>query len=451
MVFYLKYRPKTLAELDNEDVAALMAKYLRRPSLPHAFLFTGPKGTGKTSTARIVAKSINCKKRNLGDACGTCDICVSISRGDNLDILEIDAASNRGIDEIRDLREKIKLVPMHLTYKVYIIDEVHMLTTEAFNALLKTLEEPPRHVVFILATTEAHKVPETIVSRCIRVEFHKAKNSELVHSLTRIVEGEGIKIDKEALTEIAYLADGSFRDGAKTLEELTLDTTHITVAEVRRKSGLSDTRLISEFITHLQRKRTKELLTLIQTLSNEGKNIRQFFLQVLTELEQYLIKHFEKTGDWDKDELVKAITLLSRSFAELKTAVLPTLPFELAVVEYCESAPSQNSKNEVNTKNEEVSKAEGQSVTTVNTGSSGKVGVNWNEIIEYTKKHNHSIAGVLRSCKPTNLADGTLTIEAAYKFHAERLMESKVRDVLAKAVKDVVGLDVKVEVVTRKR
>src|SRR3989344_2477493 len=151
MVYYLKYRPKTLNELDNQVVAGLLKKYLGRPTIPHAFLFTGSRGTGKTSTARIIAKSINCKNKSPdAGGCGACDICVSIANGSNLDVLEIDAASNRGIEEIRELRDKIKLAPLALAYKVYIIDEVHMLTNEAFNALLKTLEEPPLHAIFIL-------------------------------------------------------------------------------------------------------------------------------------------------------------------------------------------------------------------------------------------------------------------------------------------------------------
>lgn len=452
MVFYLKYRPKTLAELDNEEVVTLITKYLGRASLPHAFLFTGPKGTGKTSTARILAKSINCISGKQGVACGTCDICLSIGRGDNLDVLEIDAASNRGIDEIRDLREKIKLVPTHLSYKVYIIDEVHMLTTEAFNALLKTLEEPPRHAVFILATTEAHKVPDTIISRCVRVEFHKATTDELIHSLRRVVTGENLKIDEEALTEITRLADGSFRDAAKLLEELTLSGTTITLTQVRVMGGLTDTHLIQEFLSGLHEKRAKELLVLIQKLSTEGKNVRQFFLQVLSLLEQLLINYFTKESDWRKDDLVKAITLLSRSFAELKSSVIPTLPFELAVVEYCADTPSKTvASQDKMQKPLEVKTGGTQKVTTGSDESARQVGESWNEIIENTKTQNHSIAGVLRSCKPINLVEGILTIEAAYKFHAERLMEPKVRDVLAKAIKDVVGLEVKVEVVTKKR
>ena len=183
MVFYRKYRPQKIDELDNQSVRESLYSIFSKGNFPHAFLFTGPKGLGKTSTARIVAKAINCEKhKDLEgirsekeiEPCNKCEQCLSITNGNNLDIFEIDGASNRGIDEIRDLKEKIKLAPFKASKKVYIIDEVHMLTTEAFNALLKTLEEPPSHAVFILCTTEPHKVPATIVSRCLRINFTRA-------------------------------------------------------------------------------------------------------------------------------------------------------------------------------------------------------------------------------------------------------------------------------------
>src|SRR3990172_7009591 len=204
MVFYRTYRPQKISELDSQSVReSLFALFAKGFDVPHAFLFSGPKGLGKTSAARIVAKVINCekheklKKGKLTEAeiepDNKCWQCTSITAGTNFDILEIDGASNRGIDEIRDLKEKINLLPAKAFRKVYIIDEVHMLTTEAFNALLKTLEEPPSHAVFILCTTEPQKVPSTIASRCFRVNFTKATEEELVRSMQRIVKGEGIK------------------------------------------------------------------------------------------------------------------------------------------------------------------------------------------------------------------------------------------------------------------
>src|SRR3990167_6431951 len=242
MVFYRKYRPQTIEELDSKAVRDALTAVLSGKNISHAFLFTGPKGLGKTSTARIVAKAVNCerlvnqrlassskeKKLNADgytldasvEPCNKCYQCTSITNGTNVDVLEIDGASNRGIDEIRDLREKVRLSPAGAFKKVYIIDEVHMLTTEAFNALLKTLEEPPEHVIFILCTTEPHKVPQTIASRCFHMAFKKATANELVRAFLRIAKKEKISVDKEALFKISEFSDGSFRDGVKILEEI---------------------------------------------------------------------------------------------------------------------------------------------------------------------------------------------------------------------------------------
>src|SRR3989338_3454913 len=207
MSFYQKYRSEKDDDLDLTSVRSAFESMMKSWEISHAYLFVGPRGLGKTSAARILARLVNCEKntklrshedKNLGkgkrlldEPCGECDACVSIRNGSAVDVMEIDAASHRGIDDIRDLREKVNLAPSVLSKKVYIIDEVHMLTNEAFNALLKTLEDPPAQVMFILCTTEAHKVPETIVSRCVRINFTKATPSELIRSLTRAVKGEG--------------------------------------------------------------------------------------------------------------------------------------------------------------------------------------------------------------------------------------------------------------------
>src|SRR5260221_808707 len=223
MVYYRKYRPQTISELDSEKVRDTLYAVLSGKEIPHAFLFTGPKGLGKTSTARIVAKVVNClAKRAEGshsiEPDNTCDQCISITNGTNIDVLEIDGASNRGIDEIRELRDRVNLAPSRAKKKIYIIDEVHMLTNEAFNALLKTIEEPPSHVMFIFCTTEPHKVPATIMSRCFHVSFNLAIEEEIVHSLKRIVIGEKLHIDNEVLHLIAQMAEGGFRDAPQILE-----------------------------------------------------------------------------------------------------------------------------------------------------------------------------------------------------------------------------------------
>ncbi len=450
MVFYLKYRPKTLSELDNSYVAGLISKYLAKEPFPHAFLFVGPKGTGKTSTARIVAKIVNCKNKKNGEACGICPICLSISKGTQLDVLEIDAASNRGIDEIRDLREKIKLFPLELKYKVYIIDEVHMLTTEAFNALLKTLEEPPVHAIFILATTESHKVPETVASRCIQVAFNRAAEDDLVKSLKRIVLGEKLDIEDNALIEIAAASDGSFRDGAKLLQELTLEVSHIGISEVRKKIGSIDSGTLNIFLESLRLKKTKELIETILQLVAEGKNIHRFFWVVLQSLEKELVRAYSGyITTWEKADLRQIINLLSQAFSQLKTAVISTLPFELAIIEYAEDKITLARKSKSKINQEDHQQASNDIVVDESTARTYQD--KWQEIIEKIKPQNNSLSGVLRSCKPLYVDNGVLFIEAAYKFHAERLNEAVMQNILAKTIQDVIGSDIKIKTILKKR
>jgi len=444
MVYYLKYRPQNLDELDNRRVAETIDRYLSRNSTPHAFLFAGPKGTGKTSTARIVAKSINCPQtQKFTTACGKCQSCLTISRGDSLDVLEIDAASNRGIDEIRDLREKIKFSPLILKYKVYIIDEVHMLTSEAFNALLKTLEEPPKHAVFILATTELYKLPATIISRCVQVDFHKATTDEIGNSLTRIIKGEKLEVEDKALAKISELADGSFRDAAKLIEELSTHNKKITLELVRVQTQLADTNLEMQFLEFLKAKNAKELMLLIKILNDSGKNIRQFFTQILNRLHEALIDQVTKNDQtWKDRDLIRALELFGDAFSQLKISVIPSLPFELAVVDYCFSDDPTLINNS----------GQSAAVTTSTTTASGN-GINekWNQLLEILKPQNHSIVGVLRSCRPIKLDEKEVVIEAAFKFHAEKLNEAKTHELLVKAVTQLIGKPAKVIIELKKR
>jgi DNA polymerase-3 subunit gamma/tau len=450
MAFYLKYRPKNIADLDNTEVASATLNYLKRKTVPHAFLFVGPRGTGKTSTARIIAKSVNCLTPKDGLACGTCEICEILARGEHLDILEIDAASNRGIDEVRELREKIKLTPIQLKYKVYIIDEVHMLTTEAFNALLKTLEEPPKHAIFILATTEAHKIPETIVSRCVRIIFHKASHEEILHSLSRAVLGEKLDIEKEALEAIVTAADGSFRDAHKLLEEVAGGGKKITRDEVDLHLGVSDSQEVNEFLKQLHAKNAAALLIQVEKLTSEGKNLQQFFLTILQTLQHVLVELVSSSDvkDWDTSELTRALGLFSSAFAQIKYSVIPSLPFELAIVEYCARAAVPTAV--VKTQTPVVSVTQNV-ITTAEDVSVAPVKAAWAKILEELKSANHSITGVLRSCRPLSFKDGVLIIEAGYKFHAERLNDHNVREMIGKVISNVVGLDTKIEVVLKKR
>lgn len=355
MVLYRKYRPQKISELDSEEVKKRLTHILSSSYIPHAFLFAGPKGTGKTSAARIVAKILNCEKKtddkkqknpqpttkNI-EPCNSCETCVAITEGRNLDVIEIDAASHRGIDEIRELREKIKFAPVSSPFKVYIVDEVHMLTNEAFNALLKTLEEPPSHAIFILATTEAERLPETIISRCIIFNFHKATVEEMVHCLKRVTAGEKLTFSEDLLTLIAGAADGSFRDATKMLEQCILEniTTGEKFVQLVGKGGS----FIEEFLRLLSGKDTKIILKAISQKAADGINFNYFVTDLLNLLHGILLAQhgLEKekvTPDlvelFSKNDILSLIKLFSRVYVELKNTDIPQLPFEVAVVEWC--------------------------------------------------------------------------------------------------------------------
>lgn len=499
MVFYRKYRPQTIDQLDSAALRETLTAVLSAKSIPHAFLFTGPKGLGKTSTARIVAKAINCEERNKKqiprnkkdqrpettdqiEPCNKCDQCVSITDGSNLDVMEIDAASNRGIDEIRDLREKLRLSPVSAKKKVYIIDEVHMLTTEAFNALLKSLEEPPEHVMFILCTTEEHKVPATILSRCFHIAFKKATSDELVRSFTRIASAEQIFIDEEALEYIATLSDGGFRDGVKVLEEVALlaKGEKITKELVEQKFQISNIQSqISNILKFLSEKKTKEGLEVVSQLVEQGTDMKYLIEQLISALHGQLlselgIKNYElRTSNFTTQEIKELVTLLTRANGELKYAVLAQLPLEMVIIEWVgtESAqhlplaasdarqpqkkletivPSSLSGRQSvgvddNTKDKSGSTsnslAGGQTQRAPKSGDDNLLG----KLIDHVKLSNQSVAGLLRGSQVHSEED-EVVIEAQYKFHKEKLSEQKSMELLEIAAEAITGKKMQVSV-----
>lgn len=285
VALYRKWRPQGFDSLvGQEAVRTALTNALETGRIAHAYLFAGPRGTGKTSTAKILAKAVNCEHGPTPNPCNKCQNCVRINEGTSMDVFEIDAASNRGIDEIRDLREKVAFAPVSGRYKVYIIDEVHMLTTEAFNALLKTLEEPPPHVIFILATTEPHKIPATIHSRCQRFDFKRVTDADIVKRLREVADGSGIAADDDALQLIAVQADGGMRDALSLLDQCGVMADRVTAETVRSVLGIVGREALRELVKAIGEGNVPHSLELLETLLAGGKDVKQ----IITELAEYL-------------------------------------------------------------------------------------------------------------------------------------------------------------------
>lgn len=278
LALYRKYRPKTFEEVvGQEHITKTLANQILAGKLNHAYLFTGTRGTGKTSIAKIFARAVNCENTKTGSPCGECETCKKLLNDNDINIVEIDAASNNKVDDIRELREKVKFAPIGAKYKVYIIDEVHMLSDSAFNALLKTLEEPPKYVIFILATTEVHKLPATILSRCVRFDFRLISVEELTNHLAKIFDREGVKYDREALKLIATAGEGSVRDTLSIADCINaFSNGNITKEGVQKVLGTTDYDLLREFFDALIEKSIGSILEIVNRIDASGKNMAVF-------------------------------------------------------------------------------------------------------------------------------------------------------------------------------
>jgi len=334
MSLYLKYRPQNLKTIVGQDhIVTTLRNALVHSALTHAYLFSGPRGTGKTSFARILAKAINCKSLVDGiEPCNTCESCTSILAGRMVDLIEIDAASNRGIDEMRELKEKIQFSPTQGKAKVYIIDEVHMLTKEAFNALLKTLEEPPSHAFFILATTEVHKIPETILSRCQQFSFRRIGEEDIVQRLGEIAHAEGVQTEPDALTLIARISNGGLRDAIGLLEQMTIDKA-VLYKDVIAHLGITGPILTQTFYQALLEKDARTAIDLIGQVNGMGQNLAQFTRELIGFLREQMLVGLNAKRD--VGSLVRMIEIFSEAKLLLSSAAIPQLPLEIAVIKAC--------------------------------------------------------------------------------------------------------------------
>ncbi len=362
LALYRKYRPKTFDELLGQETNTLILKNAAKTNrFAHAYLFYGPRGTGKTTTARLIAKLLNCEKRRddkkfreLGEPCNACTHCKGIDLQNSFDVIEIDAASNRGIDEIRNLKDGIKTSPASGEFKVYIIDEAHMLTPAAFNALLKTLEEPPAHAVLILATTEYEKIPATITSRTQRFLFKKLPKVTIMEKLSSIIAKENIQADAAALELIAAAAEGSFRDAESLLDQIASLEKKIDVETVERVTGRVGTRKVEELAHLIVSRKLAEALRYIAELNDEGHNVNQLTRDLIHYLRKALSLgyspeleksfHGELTGDeigklkklsalLEPQRAIKLIQSLIRAYSEMRYSPFAMVPLEIALIE----------------------------------------------------------------------------------------------------------------------
>ena len=366
---YRKYRPKSFDDVIGQDhITQTLKHQVISGNISHAYLFTGSRGTGKTSTAKIFAKAVNCINSKNGSPCFDCEACRALDDPSNVDVLEIDAASNNRVDEIRDIREKVKFLPVNGKYKVYIIDEVHMLTDQAFNALLKTLEEPPSHIIFILATTEVHKLPATILSRCMRFDFRLVPIDKLIDLVRNIYEKEGIKYTDEALRLIASGGEGSCRDTISIADSVSaFSQGNVTTEAAQKVLGTSDTKDYVKLFNAISNKDIGEALTVLQDCYNNGKNMIVFAKnctlharnlivmkncaqseEMMAFSEGVKIDIREQAQKMSNDDLMEYMKIFSCIEAEMKYALSPKTLIETAIITAISEVGEGQKKNELN-------------------------------------------------------------------------------------------------------
>jgi DNA polymerase-3 subunit gamma/tau len=491
-VFYRKWRPQTLSEVvGQEPVTQTLRHAVENGKIAHAYLFCGPRGTGKTSMARILAKAVNCPNKSGGEPCNVCDMCHSITEGRALDVIEIDAASNRGIDEIRSLREKANYAPSLARYKVYIIDEVHMLTEAACNALLKTLEEPPPHVIFVLATTEAHKVLATIVSRCQRFNFHRLRQTEIMDKLKLICKKEKVHIESASLELIARAATGSLRDAENILQQMiAYYGNRIELDQIQAELGISWDSRVRELAQCIVSRNVAAGLKVVHNLNSDGVDLRQFNLSLVEYLRGLLLakSRCEDALDVTSEDLAEMSSLAAsapmdyllkavKSFSSIdfRSNNYSALSLEMALLDCALSSQPEKEQPTMTTPPEAVDApqmteppertgadipvaAEPDSIGTEDgsevptaVGSfeiAGKdiprdidyVRSRWREFIRSLRGEGSSgnLDAFLRSaCDPVDLEDDTLVLGFRYPFHKEKIEDGKYRHLVEKKLKEV--------------
>ncbi len=473
MVIYRKYRPQKFSDLSGqENIIKILKGAIKRKKIGHAYLFSGPRGVGKTTVARILSKAINCE--NLGkdfEPCGKCRSCLEITSGASLDFTEIDAASNRGIDEIRQLREGVGFAPAKNMYKVVILDEAHMLTKEAFNAFLKTLEEPPERTIFILATTEIFKLPATIISRCQRFDFARIPVDQIVNHLEYIIKQENVSAEKQALEVIAANCGGCLRDTLSFLEQMLLiSPENITLADVQKTLGLPDQKIIHELAEKILQKDTVRAIQFVSELLDGGKDLSVFVSSLIAYFRGLLMLNIsdELSGildqNYTQEELSQMNVLAQQSNRNVLTSIMrklieaqdkmkfsdfPHVYLEMAIAESSvkdeltkENKDDKNIDRDGDSNKEDVSEQSQKNIENKvenNACCSELSKEQWDAILIDIKKKNHSVHAFLSSCIPVKILNNDLLIFVKHKFHKERLNTQQNKILIESAISSVIG------------
>ena len=453
---YRKYRSQTFADLVGQDAASrALQGAIISGRVAHAYLFSGSRGTGKTSAARLLAKSLNCtgRPRSSAEPCNRCDSCLAVLAGSALDLIEIDAASNRGIDEIRDLREKVNLAPALGPYKVYIIDEAHMLTEPAFNALLKTLEEPPAHVVFVLCTTDAQKIPLTVIGRCQHFVFRRHSEEQLVGRLSHIASSEGVVVDPAAMALIARTAQGSMRDAVGLLDQLVpLAAGPISVEAARSLLGIADPRVLEALLDHVLAGRAAEALSELNRIYSEGGELRQVVRGLMEVCRDRLVTALSARDEATARRLSDVLDALLHLDGEVRRHAEPRFLVEATLARLAVGAeapvappaapPALRATSPL--RGEDKSATSPQSVedrtpTPISTPTSTQPVAGWSDVLE---KLNRTVRAVYLDAQPE--VDGSiLVLWFKYGFHHKKAQEQSAQ--LVPHVRAWLGDDVRID------
>jgi len=465
MALYRAWRPQRFEEVvGQEQTVTALRNAVRDNRLAHAYLFSGPRGTGKTSIAKIVAKAVNCEQLQDGEPCNKCSSCQDINNGNFMDVIEIDAASNRGIDEIRDLREKVRVLPAQGKKKVYIIDEVHMLTMEAFNALLKTIEEPPESVMFILATTEPQKIPATIRSRCQGYFFRRLTIEEMEGRLQEVAQANNITVEPDALDIIARRANGGLRDALSTLDQVySYRGDHIAKADVLDVLGLVDDVFLAQLIDAAWQGDTGQVLQMLAAALQQGKEAQQIAreatlylrdllyyhatgqaagLAVVTEASISSLQQQKKAGT---SRILQALRILSETTDKLRFSEGQRFILEMAFLEITALFAKEETAAPV-TREAAAPKASSAPPAAARENTEARNAL-WNKILAGVKARKIPTHALLCQGKLLGIREDTVYIgyRKGYKFHKEKMEEKANRDILMEALQEVVGRSLEVQ------